>query len=388
MAQPAHHILPARTEHMPMISVPAMQWRLAGHIRAIGREAWNACFHNEPESYDYLLAVEEAGLKGFALRYAVLECGGQVCAAMPAFFMDYSLGTTLGGAPRRFIQRVQKIFPRFLVLKLACLGSPVTESGMVGFHEDVPESRQGEMLRLLLEGFSRDALRQGSRLIGVRDVPQWQKPLWDKMAYPLGFRSLPSMPTAYLDIDFSTIGEYISCLSGGTRKDMRRKLRTLEALRIEHRTNIDDVLPQVQRLYLDARARGDFEFEELTPEYFSGVLKRMGAEAHCTLYYAGEQLLAANLMLKNRHTLLDKFFCMDGAVGREYNLYFLSWFTNVRYCLEHGLTCYQSGQAGYDAKRRLGSRLSPNWLLFRHANPILGGLLRLMAPLLAMGEDV
>ena len=30
-------------------------------IRAIGRDAWNACFPNEVEDYDCLLAIEEAG---------------------------------------------------------------------------------------------------------------------------------------------------------------------------------------------------------------------------------------------------------------------------------------------------------------------------------------
>jgi len=365
----------------------APQLRLVDTIRGVGREAWNACFPGELEHYDYLLAAEEAGLQGFALRYAVLEQDGRVLVCMPAFFMDYSLATTLEGAPKRFIRWLQNYFPRFLVLKLACLGSPVTECGYAGFHPAVAESERAAWLRLLLAGFHRQAVRQGFRLIGVRDVPAWQKPLWDKVAFPLGFRPLPSMPTAALDIDFNSIDEYLLRLGSETRKDMRRKFKMLSHLRIEQRANIDDILPQIHRLYLDTRHRGDFEFEELTPQYFSGVLKHMGMQAHCTLYYAGDRLLAANLMLKDRRRLLDKFFCMDGTEGRRYHLYFLSWFTNVQYCLDHGIARYQSGQAGYAAKRRLGSAFAPNWLMFRHANPLLNGLLRMIAPLLAMGDD-
>ncbi|MFZ8406833.1 hypothetical protein ACO1L8_14415, partial [Staphylococcus aureus] len=71
----------------------------------------------------------------------------------------------------------------------------------------------------------------------------------------------------------------------------------------------------------------------------------MPDRAYCTLYWEGDRLLAANLLLRGDDTLLDKFFFMDGERGRELNLYFLSWMQNVDYCLRHGLKRYQSGQA-------------------------------------------
>ena len=120
----------------------------------------------------------------------------------------------------------------------------------------------------------------------------------------------------------------------------------------------------------------------LTPAFFTGVLERMGEGAFCTLYYAGDELLAANLLLQDDEVLLDKFFCMT-AQGRAYNLYFLSWFTNVRWCVEHGLARYQSGQAAYANKLRLGSRLTRTTMYVRHRNPVLNGVLHWVAPLFA-----
>ena len=94
-------------------------------------------------------------------------------------------------------------------------------------------------------------------------------------------------------------------------------------------------------------------------------------------------LLAANLLLQDGDTLLDKYFCMDAARGRAFNLYFLSWFTNVRLCLEGGRTRYQAGQAAYGAKLRLGSQLTRTANYFRHRHPLLNAVLRLAAPLFA-----
>jgi hypothetical protein len=123
--------------------------------------------------------------------------------------------------------------------------------------------------------------------------------------------------------------------------------------------------------------------EDLTPAYFQGVLRRMSGRAFCTLYWQGDELLAVNLLLQDGDTLLDKFFCMDAERGRSLNLYFLSWFTNVRLCLERGLKRYFSGQAGYENKLRLGSTLTRTANYFRHRNALVNGGLRLVAPLFA-----
>ncbi len=367
----------------PALSVLA-HTRVADSIAEIGSTAWNACFPAELEDYHYLLAVEKSAIPGFTRRYAVVEEHGIVVAAMPAFFCDYQIDTTLeDGAPRRAIRRLRSIFPRFLTIKLACLGSPEIECAKIGFHPTIAESAKPALLAQLVSGFEYDARRRGFKLIGVKDLPAPQKPLWDTLP---GFASLPAMPTARLSVDFASAEEYLARLSHKSRKDMRRKLKD-SAIRIEQRDNVDDVLPQIIALYRSTRQRSEFQFEELNQAYFQGVLAHMSGRAFCTLFWHGQTLLAANLMLADKHLLLDKFFCMDAGEGRKHNLYYVSWFANIAYCLEHHIPCYQCGQAGYENKLRLKSQLTPNWLMFRHANPVMAMLLKLTAHVLAMSED-
>ena len=75
---------------------------------------------------------------------------------------------------------------------------------------------------------------------------------------------------------------------------------------------------------------------------------------------------------------------MDVEKGRQFNLYYMSWIDNVEYCLKEGLVCYQSGQAYYDNKVRLGSRLGANNMFFRHTNTVAQRALRFAAPYLAI----
>jgi len=391
VTQPAYNLHTAETAPAMVIMVPTGAVLIAdivSTIRIVGREAWNACHPGELENYDYLLAVEEAGVAGFTWCYALVRQGKRVLACCPAFLTDFSPLTTLDdGWLKTFVQAIQRWFPRFLSFKFACLGSPVTEAGVIGFHPCIQEAHKPEILRQLLSYFESKKKRQGFHLIGIKDIPQEQKPLWEAAALPMGYCFLHSLPSAELAADFANMQEYMASLSADTRKDMRRKLKKMPELRIEQRNQLDDVLPEIEKLYISTKNRSEFQFEELKRAYFTNVLRHMGERAHCMLYFSGEKLLAFNLVLKDARRLLDKFFCMDAKAGRQFNLYFISWFTNLQYCLDHRIACYQSGQAGYDNKLRLGSTLTPNWLMFRHTNPVMNALLRFVAPLLAVNEE-
>src|SRR5262249_39502357 len=181
----------------------------------------------------------------------------------------------------------------------------------------------------------------------------------------------PSLPTAVLDVGFDSLDDYLATLSPATRKDMRRKLKAASALRIEWRTSIDDILDDVMRLYRATLANAEFSFEELTPYFFRNVLREAGQRAACVTYCAGDRLVAFNLVLHDRTTLLDKFLGMDYEVARRYNLYYVTWLSNVRWCIEHGVARYRAGQGLHREKLRLGCKLSANWLWYRHRNPVV-----------------
>jgi hypothetical protein len=364
---------------------------VAAHISKtildIDPTAWNICFPGHVEDYDCLLAIEEAGLTGFEWRYVTLVENGRVLAAMPFFICPYMLDTTLeDGLVRRTVRRIRQRFPRFLTLRLACLGSPCTESASIGFHPDLAASQRTSLFGLLLNAFEASAADETCPLMALKDVPKTTPAALIDILSKRHYAALGSLPTAALEIDFETVEEYLEGLSASTRKDMRRKLKSFEKVRIETRSDFADLLPQVMALYHDTRNRSEWQFEELTEAYFSGVLARMEGRAFCTFYFVGDTLMAANLLVHDNDTLIDKFFCMDGDAGRPYNLYFLSWFTNLRHCLDHGFTTYQSGQAYYENKVRLGSTLTANTMYFRHRNPAIQTLLKIVSPLFSTDE--
>ena len=356
-----------------------MQAHVAPSIEAFGREEWNRLFPGELEDWSYYRAVENSCLPEFSwLYFGVRDDAGSLRAAVPAFVTDYRLDTTLSGALKRFADWLARYFPRLLRQKMLSLGSPVSEICHLGFAHGTSVDEQQHLLGAILAQVETYAQQNRVRMIAVKDAAAAQDALWSTTAKAHGLRRQPGLPTACLDVRFESTDEYLASLSRATRKDVRRKLKDTTGLRSEWRANIEGLEDEVMRLYQSTHANAEYRFEELTADYFRGVLREMGDRASCATYWLGERLVAFNLVMHDGHRLLDKFLGMDYAVAREYNLYFYTWIENVRRCIDLKIGQYQSGQGLHALKRRLGSGLSANWLWYRHRNRIIDAIFALV----------
>jgi predicted N-acyltransferase len=348
-----------------------MEAILARSIEAFDREEWNALFADELEDWFYYRAVENAALAGFEWIYLAVWEHGRLRAAVPGFVTDYRIDTTLSGPLKRVTGAIARIAPRLLGIPLVSLGSPVGEICHLGFAADASPAERRRLADALLAKLLEFAEQRRIGMVAVKDASGSDDPLWSAVCGKAGLRRMPGQASALLDVRFRSLDEYLASLGSSTRRDMRRKLRSRSAVRVEWRSEIDDIIDRIMSLYRATLAQAEYRFEELTAAYFSGVMRDPRRRALCATYWLGERLIGFNLVLRNRHYLLDKFFGMDYTVGREHNLYYLSWMENVRYCIEQGLVRYQSGQGLEREKLRLGSRLAPNWLWYRHRNRVV-----------------
>jgi uncharacterized protein len=363
---------------------PQLDFRFVRSVLEIGRARWTACFPGFLEDYDYHSAIEKAGIAGMSLGWLVANSGEEIACLVPVFQTEYDLTTTTQGLPRRLLSGVKKFIPGKLAVKLFSLGSPVTEFCPVGFSPDFAAADRARVFEGLLRFAAEFSLRQGCHLFAIKDLTEDDRSHLGRALERACLHALGSLPTAYLPIGFSSIEGYLSGLSAATRKDMRRKLRSRHAIRTERRRDLTGVIDAVMAMYRETRARGELQFEELSERYFVEVLRAMDGRAECIVYFLEDIPIAANLLLLDGTRMIDKFFCMRGDLARPYNLYFLSWFVNLELCLDRGLKIYESGQAGYETKLRLGCALRRNWIYFRHRNRVIDRLLAWVSPMFAL----
>jgi hypothetical protein len=358
------------------------EFRISSSISDFDCTAWNQCFEGVLERYEYALATEQAGIDGFAWRYLAIVDGGTILAATYGFTTRYALDTTLTGFWKKPVMYFKKLVPGKLSLGLACIGSPVMEQAYLGFHPSVEAVEKPVLLAALLAGFEAMARTQGIGLHAVKDVPEADAALWSACMQTRGYTRMSGLPTGELALGMDSFEAYLATLSKATRKDMRRKLKDAMTVRTELHHHLGNLTPLLMEHYAETKTRSELQFEQLTARYFENVLATMGQHAACFVHYADTKPVAFNLVLMDGKRMIDKFFCMKAEEGRRYHLYFISWLRNIDYCIRHGIRLYQSGQAGYETKLRLGSQLAGNNMYFKHRNRLLQALLRRAAPFL------
>ena len=309
----------------------------------------------------------------------------------PLFLAHFDMGLAMDDAGRKRLNKAQRFWPRFLVLKSLFCGSPVSEKGLVGLHADY--LGDARLLRVFSDALCALARQRGAWMVVFNDFmdPDLQAlaPLRSLAWFPGD-----SLPTARLAINFATMDEYLGQLGYGTRKDLRRKLRKAEqagGLEIEAVTDISHCIDQAYRLYQQVHDANELHLETLTRPFFLNFSRCMPAQ---TVFFLYEQrpadgterrLVGFNFCLQHEDRLVDKYIGMDYAVSRVLNLYFVSFLYDVQWCLDHGKRVYMRSQGGYPVKPQLGALLIPLRTLTRMRHPLLNWTERAPRPPSAWG---
>jgi hypothetical protein len=363
-----------------------MQLVVANSNATFSRAEWNRLFPGALEDWSYYRATENARLPGFEWRYFGVRDRGELRALVPAFVTEYRLDTTLEGSLRSAVGTIARAMPGLLRPRMLALGSPVSETCQIGFAPDSGPDERIRMLAMILDGCDVHANQHAIRFFAVKDAGQAQADLWMPALTERGLRRQPGLPTATLALPYADFDGYLASLGSSTRKDLRRKARTRDRVRIEWRSDLTGISDAVHRLYRNTLERASMQLEELTPGWFDNVLAELGQRAACVCYWMNETLVAFNLVLHDSSVLIDKYIGMDYLHARELNLYYLSWMENVRFAIEHRIPLYQSGQGLPEEKLRLGSTISANWLWYRHRNRLIDGTMKVAERALGLGS--
>ncbi|MEZ5817678.1 MAG: GNAT family N-acetyltransferase [Hyphomicrobiaceae bacterium] len=359
-------------------------------VGAIAEADWQRLFPDEAEGWAYYRAVEAAPPPGFRFEAIAVSRGGRLVAAAPLFHVTYRLDTPLQGRLRPIGDWLHRTVPRVVAHPVMGLGSPLADRCHLGFDPDLSHSEREQALTALLQGLDEKAAREGVRILAIKDLADREAQPIDGVLQGAGFSRIAGLPVSVLDLPFTSEADYIRSLSANNRSVLRRKLKTAGPVALETVTSIAGLEDEIYSLYEETRANSRFDygdFEQLSPRYFRDVVAALGPErAALILARVDGRLLAMKLLFIEKDRIIDKFWGMRYPAGREHNLFFVAWMEGVRFALAHGARRYQSGQTAYAQKMKLGSRLDPMWVYFRHRWPVVNRIFRRAAPLIAFDK--
>jgi predicted N-acyltransferase len=269
------------------------------------------------------------------------------------------------------LQVAGRLIPSVFQPKVLSVGLLVGEWSEIGIDSSMDAGSRDAAGTMALDALKTLAVERKCDVVSLYNFNQYGR-LPEKISS--AFTRVHYRSCATLTIDFSSMDEYLSRLSKGARKDLRRKMRAAVTVRVVRSQSIAPWLDRVYKLYLETVARSPMAFGALKRFFFEKICETVpGAEY--TLYFVEEELVAFNLLVVNQQAMEDKFFCMDYELGRRYNLYFLSWLENVRTCLERKIPAYHAGQGTEEVKAHLGATFIPSFILFRHRQPLINRFL-------------
>lgn len=361
--------------------------RITSGVGALSEAEWRGCYPHDAEGWQYYRACEMQAVPGVALAAVEVRDEAGLGVAAPLFQLSYRLDTPLQDRLRSLADAVSRRAPSLTEWKLLGVGSPYADRCHVAVRPDLTEGQRDAALTALIRAVEAEGESRRAALIVYKDLSGAENATLEGVLGRARYNPIRSLPVAALDLQKTPdLERYIAGLSSSTRKDVRRKLKGAAGVRVERRTNIDDLADKIEALYEETRQHSGVhygDFEALPQDYFRSVAQCAQEKAQFMLYWVGDELAAFNLLLLGRDTVIDKFLGMRYPLGPSNNIYVVSWMENVRFCLETGRRWLQSGQTAYSSKVRLGSSLVPSTIFARHRNPVINRVIRLAAPLAA-----
>jgi len=328
----------------------------------------------------YACCMETPSLISSFLQHPPVGFKAQLSAqGLPYFFTRFDLQTTADDELRARLRGWPgyRLWHSWLLIDTCFIGTTVSEYSP--FPLDVQPREMAQWLQ-------HQCVPQ-RKLTIVKDVP-CDSPLLsvedNRYAQALieectqrGFISVEGQALAYVPIDFGTVDEYLSRLSHSRRRNIRRKLRSRNELRIEvldtgdARFSDEKWQQELYRLYKAVYAQSEIHFDLLTPEFFTRLLTDASGGGHVFCYWHEDELVGYNLCYQQGDKLLDKYIGLNYPLALQHNLYFVSWFVNLEYALEKGLRFYVAGWTDPQVKASLGAKFTFTRHLVWVRNPLL-----------------
>ncbi|WP_088822676.1 GNAT family N-acetyltransferase [Acinetobacter apis] len=306
---------------------------------------------------------------------------------VPYFYTQFDLLTTLETDALKKVRAFPgyKTWGKLLHLKTCFIGTTVTEYSVLPQHCNIESMTQflknNDQIKL---GIIKD-LPLDSPLLSQSENQYSQH--FIQTAENNGFLSVEGQALAYVPINFSSREEYLSRLSKSRRKNLKRKLKSLTELRIERLSTgdpqFDDAhfTSHLYQLYLAVYHQSEIHFDLLSADFFTQILQDASSQGIVFLYWVGSELAGYNICYTYKDNLVDKYIGFKYPLATDYNLYFVSWFVNLDYALNHKLKFYIAGWTDPEVKAQLGAQFTFTRHLVWIHSPFLRFILKKLRPL-------
>lgn len=299
--------------------------------------------------------------------------------SVPGFLTKLDLSTTADKKVKRLLHKVRWLLPK---PRTMFIGTTVSEYSLF------PEGTEpGELKERVISKLNE--LR--FPFLIIKDIPLESPILSDKenefskrlISYLENndFLIVSGQALAYVPINFCSMEEYLKGFSKSRRKDLKRKLRSFDKVSVDQINTGDDfcndsMVEILYEFYLNVYAKSEIHFDKLTFPFFKKVLQDKKNCGIVFLYRHQDKIIGFNICFRVGDYLVDKYIGFLYPDSQQFNLYFLSWFYNLNFCIEHNLKIFIAGWTDPEIKAYLGAEFTCTYHAAYVKNPLLRFILK------------
>ncbi len=327
-------------------------------------------------SFSYWKLLEESDIKGFYdLTYILIYEGDRpafisVCYLLNKDLLEYGLGPL-----RFFVNKIRKIYPEFLNLKVLEFGAPIN------IHTPPFLTRPDSDISAIFQAFTEEikaiAGQKKPFLIEVKDIFPNQhvdQKLFDFLVNN-DFSIARGQPNALIELTWKSADDYIASMKSYYRSKLLKHLRRNEdrALSWQLTKDFYQMSQDLARQWMLVHNKANHIHREvLNSKFYQSIDVAFPEESMVLLLYDGDQLIGHALLLMDGDTLRWLYIGRNNTENDS--LYMLMMYKIIDVGISLNAKKIDCGPTTYSIKRDMGAKIEDLSYAFKLKSALLNRL--------------
>lgn len=359
-----------------------MQIKIYERLADVPREQWNQILEHQSRvySHEFFQVVEQSGLNDFDYLYLMIsDDSGTPLGVTCTYTVTTDLAIFAPRLLKTILDWVRILFPGFMRVRMQECGTPINLGSPIVLADRQDSQAVVALVAATLEDVAR---RHGAFLIVVRDFGEADRELMQCFS-ERGYRTVDNLPNTCLDIEWTSIGEYLAAMKSYYRSKLLRHLKRLEGQGVTCSlvADFEHLAEELCEQFLIVHNQADeYQREVLTPEFYRRFSRLPGGCSRVLLFHHEGELIGHALLFFDNELLRWMFFGRTRAANDS--LYMFAGHKVIETAINTGMKQLELGLTTYSVKRDLGARMVPLWMALRSPRRFVNPLISFFYPLL------
>ena len=338
----------------------------------VRREEWDSSFFQASTGlrYDFLNVIEASGINVLEHFYLSFRdsASKQMIGRANLYKTEMDFATMDKKLSKEQRAAIKHWYPKFMAFQMLECGLFAMIGDGAEFRD--PQARRAVLERLVLE-MEDIGRREDIDFFFIRDVTPENYPHYKQVLIPRGFRPAFGFANAVIDIQWSSLEDYLASRDSKTRYKLKNSLKFREKYGIECETVRDyaGLAPVLAGLWKRVNEQAsEYSREQLTERFFARSSEILAGKSEVILFKHEGRPIAFmyNLIGDDDYIMLDWGVDYDFEHYHSANLYRAASLLSLEAAIRHGKKRMELGITNYTPKLLLGARLVPLAYFVRH----------------------